>query len=76
MIKAFVFIETAVGKKEEVAKALKGLSGIDDAVSVYGPFDCVATVSAETVNDIGDLVAGCIQQMRGIVRTTTCVVVM
>jgi len=70
--KAFVLIETMVGKTKEVASTLKQLEGAKSVDTVTGPYDIIAVVEAENLNDIGDLVTGKIHPIAGISRTVTC----
>ena len=73
--KAFVLIETAVGRSKEVVTALKGLAGVSSVDAVTGPYDIIAVVQGETLNDIGDLVTGKIHPIPGISRTVTCLAI-
>ena len=70
--KAFVLIETAVGRTKEVAAALKQLEGVKAVDPVTGPYDVIAIIEAESLNEIGDLVTGKIHPIDGISRTVTC----
>ncbi len=73
--KAFVLIETAVDKSREVVAALKGVRGIASVDTVTGPYDIIAVIEGETLNDIGDTVTGKIHHISGISRTVTCLVI-
>jgi len=73
--KAFVLIETVVGRNKEVVTALKQLKGIKSVNTVTGPYDVIAIVEGETLNDIGDLVTAKIHPIAGISRTVTCLVI-
>jgi len=73
--KAFVLIETAVGRTKEVATALKQLEGVKSVDTVTGPYDVIATIEGETLNDIGDLVTAKIHPIAGISRTVTCLAI-
>jgi len=73
--KAFVLIETSVGKSKEVVAGLSKLKGITSVNSVTGPYDIIAILEAESLNDIGDLVTGKIHPIQGITRTVTCLAV-
>ncbi len=73
--KAFVLIETAVGKTKGVIASLKQLTGIESVDTVTGPYDIIAVIEAETLNDIGDLITGQIHAIDGISRTVTCLAV-
>ena len=70
--KAFVLVETAVGRSKEVVNALKRLDGVVSVDTVTGPYDIIAVIKGETLNDIGDLVTGKIHPTAGISRTVTC----
>ena len=73
--KAFVLIETAVGKTKDVATALRQLKGVKSVDLVTGPYDVIAIIEAETLNDIGDIVTGKIHPTPGISRTVTCLTI-
>ena len=70
--KAYILIETAVGKSRDVAEALRVLVGVDTVDAVTGPYDIIAIVSAPDLNAVGDLVTGQIHTINGIARTVTC----
>ncbi len=73
--KAFVLIETTVGRNKEVVTALKRLEGVKSVDAVTGPYDIIATIGGETLNDIGDIVTAKIHPITGISRTVTCLVI-
>lgn len=75
MARAFVLIETAVGKTKEVLAAIGGAPGIESVNCVTGPYDIIAIADMETLSDIGDLVIKKIHAVKGITRTVTCIVV-
>jgi len=70
--KAFVLIETAVGKSKEVVDAIRHLKGVQSVDTVTGPYDVIAIVEGANLNDIGDLVTAKIHPIAGINRTVTC----
>ena len=70
--KAFILIETAVGKNKEIVNNIKQLRGVSSVDYVTGPYDVIAIVEAENLNEIGDLVTRNIHPISGIIRTTTC----
>jgi DNA-binding Lrp family transcriptional regulator len=72
--KAYVLIETQVGKTKEVVEAIRGLQEVILVDAVTGPYDAIAVVQGETLNDIGDLVTAKIHPTRGVSRTVTCLV--
>ncbi len=73
--KAYVLIETAVGRNKEVVTALEQLKGVKSVDIVTGPYDIIAIMEGESLNDIGDLVTGKIHPITGISRTVTCLTI-
>ena len=72
--KAFVLIETVVGRNKAVVTALKQIEGVKLVDTVTGPYDVIATIEGATLNDIGGLVSAKIHPIAGISRTVTCLV--
>ena len=73
--KAFILIETSVGKTKEVVSVLKKMKGLKSVDTVTGPYDVIAVIEGENLNDIGDLITGEIHAIAGISRTVTCLAV-
>ncbi len=73
--KAFILIETAVGKSRDVIAALRGIESITSVDVVTGPYDIIAVLEAPDLNSIGSLVTGRIHTIGGIQRTVTCLAV-
>lgn len=73
--RAYVLIETAVGRTKEVATALRQLEGMKSVDPVTGPYDIIALIEAKELNDIGELVTGRIHPIAGISRTVTCLAI-
>ena len=70
--KAFVLIDTAVGKTKDVAGSLESLGAMDSVDVVTGPYDIIAVVSASDLSSVGDSVATNVHSIEGVVRTVTC----
>ena len=56
--KAYILIETQVGRSREVVVALRGLEGVTSAEIVTGTVDVIALVEAEDMVTVADLVTG------------------
>jgi DNA-binding Lrp family transcriptional regulator len=74
-VKAYVLIEAQVGKTKEVVETIRRLEGVASVNVVTGPYDAIAVVQGETLNDIGDLIVAKVHPVAGISRTVTCLVV-
>ena len=70
--KAYILIETTVGKSTDVSKILSDLPDVVNVDAVTGPYDIIAIVSSNDLNSIGELVTNDIHTIPGIVRTVTC----
>ena len=73
--RAFILIETAVGKTRDVAAILSELEGVQSADVVTGPYDIIAVLESSNMNSIGDLLTGNVHSIPGVARTVTCVAV-
>ena len=70
--KAYILIETTVGKSTDVSEVLTDLPDVVNVDAVTGPYDIIAIVSAKDLNSVGELVTNDIHTIPGIVRTVTC----
>ena len=75
MVQAYILVQTDVGKAAEGAASIANIEGVVLAEDVTGPYDVIARVEAETVDELGKLVISKIQDTEGITRTLTCTVV-
>ena len=73
--KAYLLVETAVGKTRDVASTLRELNGIETVDVVTGPYDIIAVISGDDMSVVGALVTEGIHTVTGVVRTVTCVAV-
>ena len=73
--KAFILIETAVGKSGDVSTALRSLADIQTVDAVTGPYDIIAIISASDLNAVGEVVTKQVHTIGGIARTVTCLAV-
>ena len=75
MTRAYILIETSVGKTRDVVSVLKGLEGIKSVDPVTGPYDIIVVVEGKDLNSIGELVTGKVHPIVGVTRTVTCLAV-
>lgn len=73
--KAYVLIETMVGKSRDVMASLQGLSELESLDAVTGPYDIIAVVTAADLNAVGKLVTEKVHNVGGILRTVTCLTI-
>ena len=73
--KAYLLVETAVGKTRDVAATLRDLEGVDTVDVVTGPYDIIAVIEGDDMSVVGNVVTESIHTVAGVVRTVTCVAV-
>jgi len=74
-LRAYVLIQTEVGKAASVVRRLAEIEGVTTADDVTGPYDVIVQAEADSVDDLGKLVVSKVQLIEGITRTLTCPVV-
>ena len=74
-VRAYILIQTEVGKAGDVAHQIRELSGVTEADDVTGPYAVLAKAEDETMDELGKMVLSKVQMIGGITRTLTCPVV-
>lgn len=74
-VRAYILIQTEVGRAADVAAAIAGIDGVVLAEDVTGPYDVIARAESDTVDHLGRMVVSKVQLIDGITRTLTCPVV-
>jgi DNA-binding Lrp family transcriptional regulator len=74
-VSAYILIQTEVGKAAQVAEEIRQIPGIVTADDVTGPYDVIACGEADSIDNLGRMVAGRVQMIAGITRTITCPIV-
>ena len=73
--RAYILIETVVGKTTEVSVALQAVSEMTSVDVVTGPYDIIAIAEAEDLPTLGNLVSDGMHNVPGIVKTVSCLAV-
>jgi DNA-binding Lrp family transcriptional regulator len=72
---AFVLINTEIGSENEVLSELKGISAVKEAYMVYGVYDVVAKVSANTMDKLKEIVTWNVRRLDKVRSTLTMIVI-
>jgi len=72
---AFIFVETAQGKAIEIRGEIKKIKGVRSAYAVTGPYDIIVRVEGDDVNMLGEFIVSQIQNIPGVLRTMTNIIV-
>lgn len=71
-MKAYVLINVKMGQIREVVKNLKRSDKVVDASMTFGPYDAVAIVQVDSLDELGTLLSNVIQPIPGVLETLTC----
>lgn len=74
-MKAYVLINIRPGDLRDVIRQLKKVPGIVDANMTFGPYDAVAVIEANDINQLGKIISSEIQPIQGVSQTLTCLAV-
>jgi len=72
---AFVLINAEIGSEGEVLSELRKVEGIQEAYSVYGVYDVVAKVEADSMEKLKDIVTWRIRRLNKVRSTLTMIVI-
>ena len=73
-ISAFVLIDVTGNHTKSAYKTLTRIQGVKTLYAVTGPFDLIAQVEAETIEELNDIVLSRIRSVDGITKTSTALV--
>lgn len=74
-VSAYIFVETTQGKAMEIRTKVTGIPGVKSASSVTGPYDIIALVEGRDVNELGEFIVSKIQNIPGVLRTMTNIII-
>jgi DNA-binding Lrp family transcriptional regulator len=72
---AFVLINTEIGSEADVLRDLKKVEGVDEAFAVYGVYDIIARVKADTMDKLKETVTWKVRRLDKVRSTLTMIVV-
>jgi len=74
-LKAYILIKIRTGELRDVVRQLKRVEQVREANMTFGPYDAVAIVEANDINELGSVLASAIQPIPGVQETLTCLAV-
>ncbi|MFQ6053002.1 MAG: Lrp/AsnC ligand binding domain-containing protein [Candidatus Bathyarchaeia archaeon] len=72
-MKAYVLMNTELGQEAAVVEALGGVEGIKVSHALYGIYDVIAEVEAESMEEIKELVFTKIRRLENVRTTITLI---
>jgi len=73
MLNAYVLMNTELGQEADVVDALKGVEGIKNAHALYGIYDVIAEVEADSMDKIKEIVFTKIRRLENVRTTITLI---
>ncbi len=71
---AFVLINSEAGTEKEVLKELKSMNEVKEAYVVYGTYDVIAKVEAETMDKLKEVITWRTRRLDNVISTLTMIV--
>jgi len=71
---AFVLINTEIGSESDVLKTIKKVDGVVEAYSVYGVYDVIAKIKADSMDKLKEMVTWNIRRLDKVRSTLTMIV--
>ena len=71
---AFVLVNTEIGSEADVLKDLKKVGGVNEAFALYGVYDIVARVRADTMGRLKQIITRYIRRLEKVSSTVTLLV--
>ena len=75
MTTAILLLNTDLGHEKEILAALGAIENVKEAHQVYGVYDIIAKVEAESLEKVKDIVTGRMRRLDKVRSTLTMVVV-
>lgn len=72
-MKAYILLNTELEKESEVVKELKGIMEIKNIFIVYGIYDIIVEVEAETMDKVKEIVFNKIRRLNIVKSTITLI---
>jgi DNA-binding Lrp family transcriptional regulator len=71
---AFVSINTEIGSESDVLKELKKVEGVVEASAVYGVYDIMAKIKAESIDKLKEIITWHVRRLDNVKATLTMIV--
>jgi len=72
---AFVMINTEIGSEKEILDEIRKIDAVKESYMVYGVYDIVATVSADTMDKLKEIVTWNMRRLDKVRATLTMIII-
>ena len=63
MVRAYVLINTDIGTESQVLEELKNVEGVEDVHSLWGVYDIIVSIKAETIDKLRSIITKKIEKI-------------
>jgi len=74
MPKAFVLMNAELGSEDSIVNELRNIDGVKEVYQVYGVYDIVAQVKADTMEKVKETITWKLRKLNGVKSTLTMIV--
>jgi len=75
MTTAFVMINTEIGSEKEVLDEIRKIDAVKESYMVYGVYDIVAKVGADTMGNLKEIIAWNVRRLDKVRATLTMIII-
>ena len=72
---AFVMINTEIGSEKEILDEIRKIDAVKESYMVYGVYDIVAKVSADTMDNLKEIVTWNVRRLDKVRATLTMIII-
>jgi DNA-binding Lrp family transcriptional regulator len=74
MVSAVVLVSTGLDSQDSVLQNLKLIGGIEEAHAVYGAYDYLVKIKAESIDEIKNITKSQIKKVEGVTSSLTLMI--
>jgi DNA-binding Lrp family transcriptional regulator len=74
MPRAFVLVNADLGYESRLASEMKNIPGVNDAYTIYGVYDILLKVQADSMDKLKEFISTKIRRMKGVKSTLTMLI--
>jgi len=75
MISAVVLVNTNVGEETQVLENIKKVEGVEEAHALWGMYDLMVKVRAQTLDKLKEIIKLYLRQLSGVLNVLTLMIV-
>jgi DNA-binding Lrp family transcriptional regulator len=74
MPSAYVLLNTEIGAEAEVVRELKKVEGVESAYNLWGVYDVIASIKADSMNGLSEIINRKIERIRKVHSKLTMII--